>query len=91
MFPKWQPISTAPKDGTSILIFEAQDGTTGTVRVSRWRDDTIPTGWTGGDRVPSHWLPLPLPPNKPIPASSNPVAAAMESHAGTSLATGVSQ
>ena len=91
MFPKWQPISTAPRDGTSILIFEAQDGTTGTVRISRWRDDTIPTGWTGSDRAPSHWLPLPLPPNKPMPASSDLVAAAMESHSGTSLATGVSQ
>jgi hypothetical protein len=77
MPPKWQPISTAPKDGTSILIFEAEDGTTGTVRVSRWRDDTIPTGWTGTDRTPSHWLPLPLPPNKATPASSSPVAAEM--------------
>ena len=36
MFPKWQPISTAPKDGTNILIFESDEGT---VRISRWRDD----------------------------------------------------
>lgn len=78
MFPKWQPMSTAPKDGTSILIFEADEGTTGTVRVARWRDDTIPTGWTGSEHAPSHWLPLPQPPNNPMPASSNPVAAAME-------------
>jgi hypothetical protein len=61
MFPKWQPISTAPKDGTRILIFEADDDT-GTVRVSRWRNDTIPPGWAGSGH-PSHWLPLPLPPN----------------------------
>jgi hypothetical protein len=59
---EWQPISTAPKDGTSILIFEAQVGTTGVVRVSRWRDDTIPSGWAGAENAPSHWLPLPLPP-----------------------------
>jgi hypothetical protein len=59
---KWQPISTAPKDGTRILIFEAQVGTAGIVRVSRWRDDTIPNGWTGAESPPSHWLPLPLPP-----------------------------
>jgi hypothetical protein len=86
MFPKWQPISTAPQDGTSILIYEADEGT---VRVARWRDDTIPTGWTGSERSPSHWLPLPLPPNQAQTASNIPVAAAaMESH---SLATGVSQ
>jgi len=77
MFPKWQPISTAPKDGTSILIFEADDGTTGTVRVARWRDDTIPTGWTGSEHAPSHWLPLPQPPS-PGPASSQTMAVAME-------------
>jgi hypothetical protein len=64
VFPEWQPISTAPKDGTSILIFEAHWGTEGIVRVSRWRDDTIPSGWTGVENAPSHWLPLPVPPNR---------------------------
>jgi hypothetical protein len=60
----WQPISTAPKDGTIILIFERRVGTAGLVRVSRWRDDTIPSGWTGAENPPSHWLPLPLPPKR---------------------------
>lgn len=78
MFPKWQPISTAPKDGTSILIFEADQGATGTVRVARWRDDTIPMGWTGSEQEPSHWLPLPQPPSQAMSVSSNNVAAAME-------------
>jgi hypothetical protein len=59
----WQPIRTAPKDGTSILIFEAHLGPAGIVRLSRWRDDTIPSGWTGAENSPSHWLPLPLAPN----------------------------
>jgi hypothetical protein len=63
MSSNWQPISTAPKDGTSILIFEAHAGTAGIMRVSHWRDDTIPRGWTGAENAPSHWLPLPLPPN----------------------------
>ena len=63
----WQPISTAPKDGTNILIFEAQVGTVGIVRVSRWRDDTIPSGWAGAN-APSYWLPLPLPPETPADA-----------------------
>ena len=77
MSPKWQPISTAPRDGTNILIFEADEGTEGTVRIARWRDDTIPTGWTGSEHAPSHWLPLPLPPSTSKPAS-NPVAAGAE-------------
>jgi hypothetical protein len=71
MFPEWQPISTAPKDGTRILIFEPtevkpktlRDLSAGTVRVSWWRNDTIPAGWTGSERTPSHWLPIPLPPS----------------------------
>jgi hypothetical protein len=58
----WQPIRTAPKDGTRILIFEAHLGTAGIVRVSYWRDDTIPRGWVGAENAPSYWLPLPLPP-----------------------------
>jgi hypothetical protein len=91
MFPKWQPISTAPRDGTSILIYDADEGTTGSVRVARWRDDTIPTGWSGSERSPSHWLPLPLPPNKSNATSINAMAAVMENHSDVSLATGVSQ
>ena len=78
MFPKWQPISTAPKDGTFILIFEADQGTAGIVRVSRWRDDTIPSGWTGSEHGPSHWLPLPLPPGNPNSIPSNLVTAGVE-------------
>jgi hypothetical protein len=78
MFPKWQPINTAPKDGTRILVFEADEETSETLRVSRWRNDTIPAGWAGGER-PSHWLPLPLPPNAPKSASNgNALAAGME-------------
>lgn len=76
MFPKWQPISTAPKDGTRILIFEAEDGAPGTVRVSYWRDDTIPTGWSGSERKPSHWLPLPNPPEKARPMPNGKATAA---------------
>jgi hypothetical protein len=76
--PKWQPISTAPKDGTSILIFEADDSAVGNVRISRWRDDTIPTGWTGTENAPSHWLPLPLPPKMPRLAANGLLAATPE-------------
>ncbi len=75
-------VATTPKDGTSILIFEAQDGTAGAVRISRWRDDTIPTGWTGSERAPSHWLPLPLPPDKPMPAANKLVATELAAELG---------
>ena len=90
MFPEWQPISTAPKDGTSILIFERHVGTArltelsrGIVRVSRWRDDTIPSGWAGAEHAPSHWLPLPLPPDQPAKFE----AAAVKETNGQSLAS----
>jgi hypothetical protein len=76
--PKWQPISTAPKDGTSILIFEVDESTAGIMRISRWREDTIPCGWTGTENAPSHWLPLPLPPKMPRVASPGLLAAAPE-------------
>ena len=73
MFSEWQPIATAPKDGTIILIFEGRVGTAaGIVRVSRWRDDTIPSGWTGAENPPSHWLPLPLPPKRLSFVSAGP-------------------
>jgi len=77
MFPKWQPISTAPRDGTSILIFEADESTAGIVRVARWRDDTIPAGWSGSEHA-SHWLPLPQPPNQARSVQSSTASVAME-------------
>jgi hypothetical protein len=52
MFPEWQPIGTAPKDGTRILIFEGVKGTPGAIRISYWRNDTIPRGWTGSEHAP---------------------------------------
>jgi hypothetical protein len=66
MFQAWQPISTAPKDGTRILIFEPKEGTPETVRISCWRDDTLTRGWIGSVRTPSHWLSLPLPPRQDL-------------------------
>jgi hypothetical protein len=33
------------------------------MRVSAWRDDMVPRGWTGSENTPTFWMPLPVPPN----------------------------
>ena len=61
---KWQPIETAPKDGTWILLYDEQD----VIEVGWWESFDCPgggamIGWCV-DRVthPTHWMPLPEPP-----------------------------
>jgi hypothetical protein len=61
----WQPIDTAPKDGTAILIHPAA----GEMRVVHWRIDRgywSTDSWDDGgydaDMHPTHWMPLPPPP-----------------------------
>jgi len=64
---KWQPIETAPKDGTRYLIFQPYGGgfdiyeacyvggyESGNVWFSKGRDVYNPT----------HWMPLPPPPEE---------------------------
>lgn len=73
----WQPIETAPKDGTRVDLwtggrrvtgaFYKDDGWTVWVRWVRDKRQTsggLPTGthrYTGVDS-PTHWMPLPEPP-----------------------------
>lgn len=67
---EWQDISTAPKDGSTILTWgrlhddgDSDMGERPIVRVSRWR---LQVGhWysdCSGSHVPTHWQPLPSPP-----------------------------
>lgn len=66
----WLPIETAPKDGTSVLLFMAGgDGEdpNRTIAVGMWdKFDYCTMGWLmeAGDGwlSPSHWMPLPTPP-----------------------------
>lgn len=61
--PTWQPIETAPKDGTNVLAV----GESGLADVLRWSDDWSSKRvfcWTDGEYTfkPTHWMPLPAPP-----------------------------
>jgi hypothetical protein len=73
----WQPIETAPKDGTYVLL--SGDGH---VSVGKWEEDSgrtliagDPPYWSPYDHsywdrliddswfAPTHWMPLPAPPS----------------------------
>ena len=67
----WRPIETAPKDGTEILLYcpewdtpylgawgHAEDSI-----LDGWMSpDVLPLKWTELVESPTHWMPLPAPP-----------------------------
>jgi hypothetical protein len=61
---EWQPIETAPKDGTWILVFENHEKPLDTVMWNHfyglWRN-----GYNDHASYPTHWQPLPEPPVQP--------------------------
>lgn len=62
--PAWQPIETAPKDGTDILAYQRWEEGTERILVMRWDEKG---GWRTNVHSfvrfdPSHWMPLPSPP-----------------------------
>ena len=64
--PLWQPIETAPKDGTSILSWPAQSAFTGDETISyvvRWNDWKQAWIEASGEEYdtfyPTHWMPMP--------------------------------
>lgn len=67
----WQPIDTAPKDGTQILVWPYWSSRSPTQVY--WRDlqrkpgrwEITPSHYCAG-ADPTHWMPLPAP---PIPSS----------------------
>ena len=76
---KWEPIETAPKDGTPILLWCLYENKYGEVLgpyfwVGPPQDDyDVSPGWyptqddgdfdgLASDETPTHWMPLPEPP-----------------------------
>jgi len=60
---KWQPIETAPKGINDILLYDTKHKviTTGHVYCNGEAfGHSFPVGW---QVVPTHWMPLPAPPN----------------------------
>lgn len=52
----WQPISTAPKDGTEVLLFSERRIVSGS-----WNHGgaMLMPHWMGGIFQPTHWMPIP--------------------------------
>ena len=68
LVPKWQPIESAPKDGTEILCL-VDGGIYPAVYTDDYFGDYRFVGWWErnnhypfNDDVPTHWMPLPEPP-----------------------------
>jgi hypothetical protein len=71
----WQPIASAPRDGTSILVYEPNDELGDeSIYVCRWgprmltRDEAPAWVEASGEGYhvwePTHWQPLPKPPQQ---------------------------
>jgi hypothetical protein len=64
----WQPIETAPKDGTTIDVCNRWGDRSADVAWvdGKWRywgvDGFGSPGWVSLDLSPTHWMPLPEPP-----------------------------
>lgn len=59
----WQPLSTAPRDGTRVLLWLRS----GDCAIANSKLGSKPSNWPSGWDWPSeatHWMPLPLPPEK---------------------------
>ena len=66
---EWRPIETAPRDGTKVLLCEADQPTEivlGWWLQNAWRDyGDIGCGGFD-DYNPTHWMPLPEPPSDDV-------------------------
>ncbi len=69
----WQPIATAPKDGTQIFVARDMGPHGWILGTAHWREVAGLSGWfswgiAGGSELglahPTHWMPLPQPPKE---------------------------
>jgi len=61
---EWKKINTAPKDGTSVLVYFCE--------IKGWNEGVVEASFQDGywedvagafhDDAPTHWMPLPEPP-----------------------------
>ena len=71
---EWQPIETAPKDGTGFLAFERISSKHHTISVCVWENGPEGEGvymvlFHKKENIPilaTHWTPLPEPPTKEV-------------------------
>jgi hypothetical protein len=64
LVPGWQPIATAPKDGSVILLYWRKDGGD-MVQSGWWENAPADRCWYAADNErcrPTHWQPLPAAP-----------------------------
>lgn len=72
---EWQPIETAPKDGTKVILYNGNRAASAQWfdKFEKCENDQFPqTGWFEGISYgyhcffysPTHWIPLPEPPNQ---------------------------
>lgn len=60
----WQPISSAPKDGTRVLCWnkEWEAPESGCLYGPFWAANSLAADKGGWKYQPTHWMPLPEPP-----------------------------
>ena len=73
---QWQPIETAPKDGTEVLLYQPRGAfkpwkgriRDWAVNIGYWHQPGNPEHpgyWMGNRQMrPTHWMPLPEPPRE---------------------------
>ncbi len=68
---EWKPIETAPQDGTRILVYAPDIDL---VLIATFQVISGKGTWVGWREtlVPTHWMPLPNPPWRPL--SGSPVS-----------------
>lgn len=66
---EWQPIETAPKDGSDLLLFNGQIFIGSWSETGAWFDDRrlwSDTMYGYADPQPTYWMPLPQPPMRNV-------------------------